>query len=85
MNKAIRNRACIVLVTLAASIAAKGLEFTPLQDLHSSHLGITVEAPGIEGWLVSEVRYKAGWRIMYRHEDKDDPSRTSAVFLKADR
>lgn len=84
MNKAIRSCACIVLATLATSVAAKGPEFTPVQDLHPSYLGITVEAPGSEGWLVAEERYKAGWRLMYRHEDKDDPSRTSGVFLKSD-
>lgn len=84
MNKAIRNRACIVLAMFIASVAAKAPEFTPVQDLHPSHLGITVEAPGSEGWLVAEERYKAGWRLLYRHAAKDDPSRTSGVFLKSD-
>ena len=84
MNNAIRNCAFIPLALFVASAAAKGPEFIPVQDLHPSHLGITIEAPGSEGWLVAEERYKAGWRVMYRHEDKDDPSRTSGVFLKSD-
>lgn len=85
MNNAIRGGACILLAALAASCASTGVEFVPIRDLHPSYLGITVEAPGSEGWLVSEKRYKAGWRIMLRHEDHDDRSRTRIVFVKADR
>lgn len=85
MNVAIRVGACILLATLAASCASTGVKFVPVRDLHPSHLNIAVEAPGTEGWLVTEKRYEAGWRIMFRHEDHDDQSRTRIVFLKADR
>lgn len=69
---------------LTAGCATTGVDFVPVRDLHSSHLGISLEAPGSEGWLVSEKRYEAGWRIMYRHEDPNDRSRTRVVFVKAD-
>ena len=84
MNKAIRICACIALATFAAICAAAGSDLAPVTDLHPSHLGITIEAPGSDGWFVSEERFKKGWRVLYRHEDSADSSRTSGVFLKAD-
>jgi len=78
------GRLGIALALMAATVAARGPEFVPVQDPQSSHLGITIDAPGTDGWTVAEERYKAGWRIMYRHADAGDSSRTIAVFLKSD-
>ena len=84
MNSAIRNTACLLLASLALSGVAMGQDFVPVQETQASHLGITVQAPGTEGWLVAEQQYKKGWRIMYRNAESTDQSRTSGVFLKAD-
>lgn len=85
MNMAIRTAACILLATLAASGASKDIDFVPVRELRPSYLGITAAAPGSEDWFVTEKRHKEGWRIMYKHKEKDVPSRSSIVFLKSDR
>ena len=84
MNIAIRRLAYILLATLAMSGAATGPEFVPVTETHPSYLGITVTAPGTEGWVVAEKRYKKGWRIFYRNAKSTDESRTRGVFLKSD-
>lgn len=84
MNRAILAGAGLLLALLATSAAARDSEPTAVQDLHPSHLGITVEAPGTEGWLVAEERSKKGWQLLYRHADSADESRTSGVLLKSD-
>jgi hypothetical protein len=71
--------------TIVTGCASTAPEFASVREPHSSYLGIHVKAPGIEGWKVTEKRYKAGWRIMYRYEDPNDPSRTQFLLLKADR
>jgi len=75
----------IAAYLLTTGCATTGIEFSPITDLHPSHLGITVEAPGSEDWVVTEKRYEAGWRIMFRYENPEDQSRTRLVFVKADR
>jgi len=84
MNITIRRLGCTLLATLAVSGAATGPEFVPVTETHSSYLGITVTAPGTEGWVVAEERYKRGWRIFYRNAQSTEESRTSGVFLKSD-
>lgn len=77
-------RACCLLAALTLSGPASGQNFAPVKDPGASHLGIAVQSPGSDGWLVAEERYKKGWRIMYRQAESTDESRTSGVFLKAD-
>ena len=84
MNTAIRWPAAMLLATLAMSGAALSQEFGPVTKTHSSYLGITVTAPGTEGWVVAEQRYKKGWRILYRIAESTEESRTRGVFLKSD-
>lgn len=84
MNIAIRRLAYTLLPMLAVSGAATGPKFVPVTETHSSYLGITVTAPGTEGWVVAEKRYKKGWRIFYRNAKSTDESRTRGVFLKSD-
>jgi len=84
MNSVIRRLTTILLATLALSGVATGQEFFPVKETHASYLGITVTAPGTEGWVVAEQRYKAGWRLAYRNAESTAESRTHAVFLKSD-
>jgi hypothetical protein len=84
MNIPIRRLAYILLATLAMSGAATGQEWIPVTETHPSHLGITVTAPGTEGWVVAEERTKKGWRILYRNAKSTEESRTRGVFLKSD-
>ncbi len=84
MNIPILRRARFVLAALALSGVATGQDFTPVKEPQLSYLGITVQAPGTEGWVVAEQRYEKGWRVMYRIAESTDESRTSGVFLKAD-
>ena len=77
-------RACFLSAALALSGVATGQETSPVTEPQASHLGITVQAPGTEGWVVAEQQYKKGWRIMYRKAESTDESRTTGVFLKAD-
>ena len=84
MNIAIRHLATIVLAALAIIGAATGPEFVPVTETHRSYLGITVTAPGTEGWVVAEARYKKGWRIFYRIAESTEESRTRGVLLKSD-
>lgn len=83
MNIAI-VRACLLLGVFALSGVARGQDFAPVTETQVSYLGTTVHAPGTDGWLVAEQRYKKGWRIMYRNAESTDESRTSGVFLKSD-
>lgn len=85
MNRPVLSRLCIVMALLAAGLAARSSPLYPVRDPHASHLGIVVEAPGTDGWLVAEDREKTRWKIMYQHADPNDTSRTSAVFLKTER
>ena len=84
MNFLILRRAYLLLAALALSGVAPGQETSPVTEPQASHLGITVQAPGREGWVVAEQQYKKGWRIMYRKAESTDKSRTIGVFLKAD-
>ena len=77
-------RTSLLVAALALSGVATGQEFAPVKEAQLSHLGITVQAPGTEGWVVAEQQYQQGWRVMYRIAENTDKSRTSGVFLKAD-
>jgi hypothetical protein len=83
MNMGIQAAACMLLVMLPAPAAAEDPENIPVTELHPSHLGITIEAPGIEQWLITEKREKEGWHIRYRTWGDDDS--TSVVTLRSDR
>jgi hypothetical protein len=85
MNIAIRRLGYMLLANLAMSGAAIGQDFVPVRETHLSHLGITVTAPGTEGWVVAEQRYKKGWRILYRIAESTEESRTRGVSLKSDK
>jgi hypothetical protein len=78
------SRACFLWAALALSGVATGQEFAPVKEPQLSYLGITVQAPGTEGWVVAEQQYRKGWRVMYRIAESTEESRTSGVFLKAD-
>jgi hypothetical protein len=80
MSRTLVLAACLLI----AGCASTGAEFASVRE-NPRHLGITVEISEGEGWLVSEKRYEKGWRIMFRHEDPADHSRTRFVFVKADR
>lgn len=87
MNIATFNRAFLLLAALAALAAsgtANAQQFNPVTDTHPSHLGITLEAPGTDGWVVAEDRFKKGWRVLYRLAESTDESRTTGVMLMAD-
>ncbi|MFZ2506913.1 MAG: hypothetical protein WAW79_00375 [Steroidobacteraceae bacterium] len=73
----------MLLATRAMPAAAEDPENIPVTELHPSHLGITIEAPGIEDWLVTEKRGKEGWHIWYRTWGDDDS--TSVVTFRTDR
>ena len=83
MKIAIRSVVYILLATLAVGGAPTPV-FVPVTETHASYLGITVTAPGREGWVVAEERTKKGWRIMYRNAESTEESRTRGVFLKSD-
>src|SRR5262245_52053424 len=83
MRTAFRPLAYILLATLAMG-GSPAPEFVPVTQTHASYLGITVTAPGTEGWVVAEQRYKEGWRILYRMAESTEESRTRGVFLKSD-
>ncbi len=75
--------ACFLLATLAMPGAAEDPENVPVTELHPSHLGIAIEAPGVEDWLLTEQRDEEWWRITYRTWGDDDS--TSVVTFKTDR
>lgn len=85
MNAATLRRVGIALAFVLASLAARDPPFVPVRDPHASYLGIAIDAPGTDGWIVAEKREKTRWRVMYQHADPADASRTSAVFLKCER
>src|SRR6185295_17413720 len=77
--------AVAVLAMSCSGCASGGVYFDSVREARSSHLGIAVEAPGIQHWVVGEKKYDAGWRIMYKYENAAEPTRTRFVILKADR
>jgi len=84
MNHPVLRRTCLVLALLAVSLGARASELVPVTVPQLSHLGFAVEAPGTEGWMVSEQRRKTSWHIMYRHASPGDESRTSYIMIQAD-
>jgi hypothetical protein len=85
MNRSIHGMVFAVLTAVGAGCASGAILFEPVRETRRSHLGIAVEAPGTQHWIVGEKRYEGGWRIMYKYENAAEPASTRLLFLKADR
>jgi len=86
MKRRFRRSAFATLIVLGAGCGAAGaLSFGPVREGRVGHLGITVDAPGTQNWFVTEKRFVAGWRVIYKNEDAANLASTRLIVLKADR
>jgi len=69
----------------ASSCALTDSRFRPVTSSHQSHLGITVEAPGVDGWQVHEQRAADKWFMLFKKTTPGDAKRTRFVSLEATR
>lgn len=73
----------ILLVTAACTLSDP--RFQPVTSPHLAHLGINVEAPGVQDWNVHEQRSEDKWFVLFKKTEPDDPSHTQIVSLEANR
>lgn len=77
----------LALSTLIAvsSCALTDSRFRSVTSSHQSHLGITVEAPGVDGWKMHEQRAADKWFVLFKKTAPGDAERTQFVSLEATR
>jgi hypothetical protein len=77
--------AAAVTLVVTSSCTLSDPRFQPVTAAQQSHLGVSVQAPGIDGWQVHEEREANKWFVLFKTTDPGDSKRTQYVALRAAR
>lgn len=73
------------ILILASSCTLSDPRFQPVTATRQTHLGVSVEAPELEGWQIHEERSADKWFVMFKTTDPGNSMRTQYVALRAAR
>lgn len=73
------------ILVLASSCTLPDPRFKPVTAPRQSHLGVSVEAPGVDGWQIHEERGADKWFVLFKTTDPANSMRTQYVALRAAR